>query len=85
MAGRSAEGYERFARLVDGPMLVLAILWLPVLVVPLVTHVGGATSDTLNAIDYLVWALFTVEYVAKLYLAPHRSRFVRTHIIDLWS
>ncbi|HEX4865461.1 MAG TPA: potassium channel family protein [Acidimicrobiales bacterium] len=83
MAGRSEEAYERFASMVDGPMLVLAVLWLPVLVVPLVTQVGGATSDALNAVDYLVWALFTVEYLFKFYLAPRRWHFVRTHVIDL--
>ena len=47
-------------------MLVLAILWLPVLVVPLVTHGSGTTSDALNAIGYLLWALFMVEYLVKL-------------------
>lgn len=36
-----------------------------------------------NAIDYTVWAVFVVEYVVKLYLAPSRRRFVRTHLLDL--
>ena len=83
MAKRSADRYEAFSRTVDGPMLVLAILWLPVLVWPLVTHPSPAVNDALNAVDYLVWALFTVEYLVKLYLAPSRWRFVRTHVIDL--
>lgn len=37
----------------------------------------------LNAIDYTVWAVFVVEYLVKLYLAPSRRRFVRTHLLDL--
>ena len=81
--GRSAEGYDRFSHAVDGPMLVLAILWLPVLIWPLVGHPSPNIADTLNAIDYLVWALFAVEYLTKLYLAPSRWRFVRTHLLDL--
>ena len=83
MAGRSQESYERFSNLVDGPMLVLAVLWLPVLIWPLVAHPSSGIANTLNAIDYLVWALFSVEYLTKLYLAPDRGRFVRTHLIDL--
>ncbi len=30
-----------------------------------------------------MWALFAVEYLAKLGLAPNRGRFFRTHILDL--
>jgi len=83
MQGRSQEGYERFASLVDGPMIVLAFLWLPVLIWPVVAHPSPGLSEALNAIDYLVWALFAVEYLVKFYLAPHRWQFVRSHLIDL--
>ena len=80
---RNPEAYERFSKAVDGPMLVLAILWLPVLIWPLVGHPSSGIADTLNAIDYLVWALFAVEYLVKFYLAPSRRHFVRTHLLDL--
>ena len=64
-------------------MTVLAVLWLPVLVAPLVAHLGPTVSETFVAIDYTLWALFVVEYVAKLALAPSRRTFVRTHMLDL--
>ncbi len=80
---RSQEAYERFARAVDGPMMVITILWLPVLVVPLLTPVHGTVATTFEVIDYTIWALFAVEYLAKLGLAPSRKQFVRTHILDL--
>lgn len=80
---RGTEPYERFSKAVDGPMLVLAILWLPVLIWPLVSHPSAGISDTLNAIDYVVWALFAAEYMVKLYLAPSRWTFVRSHVLDL--
>jgi voltage-gated potassium channel len=83
MAGRSQEAYDRFAASVDGPMIVLAVLWLPVLILPVVVHLSPAVSDAFNGIDYVVWALFTVEYLVKLYLAPRRRSFVRGHLIDL--
>jgi voltage-gated potassium channel len=36
-----------------------------------------------DALDYFVWALFAVEYVVKLYLAPARRSFARGHLVDL--
>lgn len=80
---RNADAYERFAKAVDGPMMVVTILWLPVLIVPLLTPVHGAVADACTAINVFVWALFVIEYVVKLYLAPQRGRFVKTHVLDL--
>jgi voltage-gated potassium channel len=81
--GRSQDAFDRFSDAVDVPLTVLAVLWLPVLVIPLVTQVSPDLSDTLDTIDYLVWAAFTVEYLVKLYLSPSRWHFFRRHIIDL--
>ena len=41
MLGRSQDAYDRFSA-ADGPLTVLAVLWLPVLVVPLVS---GSTAS----------------------------------------
>jgi voltage-gated potassium channel len=63
--------------------MVVTILWIPVLVVPLVRPVHGELASTLTVIDYMVWALFALEYLIKFYLAPSRWKFVGTHILDL--
>ena len=81
--GRNQEAYDKFSQAVEVPLLVLTILWLPVLIVPLVHPVHGSMAETFAVIDYMVWALFALEYVIKLYLAPSRWKFVRTHILDL--
>ncbi len=41
------------------------------------------TSDVLDGIDYLVWAVFAIEYLIKLYLSPSRWQFFRRHLVDL--
>ena len=64
-------------------MLVITLLWLPVLVVPLVVQLHGSMAETFATIDYTVWALFALEYIIKLSLAPERGHFVRTHLLDL--
>ena len=58
---RSQDAYDRFSAAVDLPLTVLAVLWLPVLVIPLATRVSPGVSDTLDTIDYLVWAVFVAE------------------------
>lgn len=80
---RSQDAYDRFAKAVDGPMMILTILWIPVLIIPLVTSVHGPVDESLVAVDYTIWALFVVEYFVKFYLAPDRWRYVKTHILDL--
>jgi voltage-gated potassium channel len=80
---RSQTGYDRFSAAVELPLTVLAVLWLPVLVVPLAVHLQPGMADTFEAIDYFVWAAFAVEYLVKLYLAPSRRHFVRHHLVDL--
>ncbi len=80
---RSQERYDAFAKAVDVPMLVVTLLWLPVLVVPLVVQLHGSMAETFATIDYMVWALFALEYIIKLSLAPQRGHFIRTHLLDL--
>jgi voltage-gated potassium channel len=80
---RSQDAYDRFAKTVDGPMMVLTIIWIPVLIIPLVMSVQGALDEALVTVDYTIWALFVVEYFIKFYLATDRWRYVKTHILDL--
>ena len=80
---RSQDAYDRFSAAVDIPLTVITIAWLPVLIIPLITPVHGAVAESFAVIDYMVWALFVLEYLIKLYLSPSRSHFFKTHILDL--
>jgi voltage-gated potassium channel len=80
---RGIEAYDRYARFSQAPMTALAFLMIPVLLVPLVHPVHGAVAVSFDAADYLIWALFAVDYGVRFGLAPDRPRFVRTHVFDL--
>jgi voltage-gated potassium channel len=80
---RTEEAYARFAAAVDLPMTVLAVLWLPVLVVPLVTTLPPDVTYSFAVFSFFVWAAFVVEYLVKLYLAPSRKGFFTHHLLDL--
>jgi voltage-gated potassium channel len=64
-------------------MTGLAIVMVPILVLPLVANLSPTEAEALDAADALIWAVFAAEYGAKLYLAPDRWRFARTHLLDL--
>jgi voltage-gated potassium channel len=82
-ARERGEAFERFSRMVDGPMTILALAMIPLLIVPLMVTLPPAMDRTFVAVDYLIWAAFTIEYAVKLYLAPDRWRFVKANIPDL--
>lgn len=75
--------FDRFSKAVDGPLTILALAMIPLLVIPLVVELSPAVDRGLLAADYLIWAIFAIEYVAKVYLAPDRGRYVRRHVPDL--
>jgi voltage-gated potassium channel len=76
--------YARFVDRSEEPMLVLAVIFVVVLVLPLVNrNLGPTTRAVLHWADLTIWAIFVVEYVSRLALAPDRWRFVRNHLPDL--
>lgn len=83
MRREDGDAYERFERAVELPMLVLALLFIPLLVVPATVDLSRAVETAFEAASWLIWGAFAAEYVTKLYLAPDRWRMVRTHLLDL--
>lgn len=80
---RSQQAYDRFSAATNLPLTVLAVLWLPLLVLPLVMHLPARVVHAFNVADLVIWALYGAEYLVRLYLAPSRKRFVAHHLIDL--
>ena len=80
---RTQAAYDRFSAVVELPLTVLSLLWLPVLVLPYVMTLPGSVKITFEVVDYFVWAAFAVEYLTRFYLAPDRRRFFSHNLIDL--
>jgi voltage-gated potassium channel len=64
-------------------LTVLALVMIPLIVLPLAMDLSLGTESAVLVIDYLIWAVFAAEYANKLYLAPNRRQFVVRHIPDL--
>ena len=80
---RSQSAYERFSAATDLPLTLLAVLWVPVLVLPVVMHLPASVNRAFNLVDVGVWAVYAAEYLVRLYLVPARKRFVTHHLVDL--
>ncbi|SDU87678.1 voltage-gated potassium channel [Microlunatus sagamiharensis] len=49
----------------------------------LVPGLPAGVRLALRAVDLLTWAMFVVDYVARVLLAPRRRSFVLRHLLDL--
>jgi voltage-gated potassium channel len=68
-----------FERLVEWPMLALALAWLLLLVLELTTGMG----PILQMLGTTLWVIFILEAAIRLYLAPRKLRFVRRNWLTL--
>jgi voltage-gated potassium channel len=74
--------FDRFSRLVEWPVALLALAVVPALVLQ-----NRTTSPELvaiaTAVNWIVWIGFCAEYLVKLALAPRRAAFVKRAWFDL--
>ena len=65
------------------PLLILALVMVPLIVVPLLTDLPDGVESAFIAADWFIWAAFAFEYVVRLSLTDKRWRFVRREWPDL--
>lgn len=86
MAEDSTNGEDalaRYARWTDGPLMVLALLMIPILFGPDLIPTSKSLNAALEAADWFIWAIFAGDYFVRLFLSPSRWRYVRSHLFDL--
>lgn len=74
---------DRFVRWTEWPLLALAVMMIPILIIPAVSHTPGGERSLLDDLDWAIWAVFVVEYIVRLVLAADRRAFVRHNLFDL--
>jgi voltage-gated potassium channel len=77
------QAYERVEKATALPLLVLSIALVPLLVVPLVVRLSRSWQSTVDDLDLVVWAIFTLEYLTMLALAMSRWHYIKTHLLEL--
>jgi Mg2+ and Co2+ transporter CorA len=64
----------------DGLMIVLAVVMVPVVLLPLFVDLAPSAAAALIFVDYAVLSIFIIEYVSKTLTAPN----ILKHIINPW-
>ena len=80
---RASGGYQRWDRWLAWPLVVLGLLFLADLILPLAHPMTYAETTALRVGNIAIWLIFVVDYLARVYLALDRGRFIRTHVLDL--
>jgi voltage-gated potassium channel len=75
-----AERIEHASRL---PMTLLSIVFLFAVAIPELIPVPPDVEELLEAVNWLIWAIFAFELGLMTYLAPDRRRYLREHWIDV--
>jgi voltage-gated potassium channel len=75
---------EQWERATDVPLMVAALAFLAAYAIPILKPdlPGWAAAMCIGAAA-TTWALFVVDYVVRLRLAPDRRTYVRKHVLDL--
>lgn len=63
----------------DPFMAWLGVLFALLVGYELAVEVGATAAAWLEVASWTIWALFAVEFGAKIWLAPRKGRFLRTH------
>ena len=81
MTKQTAE--ERWEQRTEWPLAAVAVVFLVVYSVQVLSRPHGAEAHTLWLLGWGAWSLFVVDYVARLLLATDRPRWVLQHFFDL--
>jgi voltage-gated potassium channel len=65
----------RIENAMEGPLIFLGFVWLILLIIELI----WGLSAILQAISYVIWIIFIIDFIAKLLLAPEKWQFLKTN------
>ena len=78
--GARLRAWERAA---EWPLAGAAIVFLGAYAWEVLTNAQGAAKETAELVIGAVWALFGLDYLVRLVLAPNRGRWFLHHLLDL--
>ena len=80
---RRAQLLERFEQATEWPLLLLALLMIPLIAVPLVLDIDSDTETAIEGVSYVIWAIFAAELSIRTFLSEKRVRYLIRHWYDV--
>jgi voltage-gated potassium channel len=75
--------YYRYTKASEMPLLVLAVLMIPIILAPEVFSLAPDQEGMLDNLDWFIYTCFAADFTAKLYLAPSKLRHIRENWLDI--
>jgi voltage-gated potassium channel len=74
---------DRWENRSEWPLAAIAVVFLAAYSVQVIAQPPGLTSDVLEGTLYALWAIFAIDYIARLWLADQRMRWFVRHGLEL--
>ena len=62
---------------------ILAIIMIPLLLLPLAVDIDSRTENVLSAVDWIIWGIFAADLAIRTYFAEQRLTYLRRHWYDV--
>ena len=73
----------RIERITELPLLILSFVMIPLLIGPLIWDLSPREETTFLILDYFIWALFAIDLIIKLAIAPQKGAYLKGHWLEV--
>jgi voltage-gated potassium channel len=81
---RRAEWCAQLDHWTDRPLTMLAVVLVPLLLIPFLFELPAETDAALIDVVYIIWGVFAVSLAAALIVSPDRRGYLRRHWLDVF-
>jgi voltage-gated potassium channel len=74
---------HRIERVTELPLLILSFMMIPLLIGPLLWKLSPSDEAVFVTLDTFIWALFAIDLVIKIVVAPHRLTYLKRHWLEV--
>ena len=80
---RRTAALDRFEHGTEFPLLVLALLTIPLLLAPLPFDLSEGQERAILTLDALIWGVFAADLLIRTWIAPRKLLYLRQHWFDV--
>ena len=75
--------FNKLDQMTEIPLLILSIIFLPILITPFLINLNETGRVTLETLDRIIWAIFVLDLIAKIYFSENRVQYIKSHPFDV--